>query len=89
MRAANSEMELRLQRYIDGAVNTLKTDQERFARGEFTDAQKGSIRVLIENYLKLRNADGYSRRERGLVILSTVISVLTLLILGLTATGTI
>jgi hypothetical protein len=77
-RAANAELRDELKTYIGGQMEPLRRDQERFARGEFTQAQTRSIDALIDGSFSKRAKAGFSTRERRIAAVGLLVAVISM-----------
>ncbi len=95
LRADLAEMELRLRIYFDdqlkkkadiGNVTENTLALEKLGKGEFNDAQRNAIEVLISNTLVQKTDRGWTTRERYFGILTILVALGSFLLAVLVAT---
>jgi len=77
IRAANGELELRLRAYIDATVASVRTQQDLFARGEFTQAQKAALLVTMDEHLERKTTLGISKRQFRIAVFGVALSFIS------------
>ncbi len=95
LRADLAEMELRLRLYFDDQLRNKASAAtvaehalalEKFARGEFTEAQKNAIETVVENTLTIKTDRGWTSRERWFGIITILVALGSFLLAILAAT---